>query len=40
MGGPKRLDEILAQVMFQKGYGLELSALAYEDAWNEVVYEA
>lgn len=37
MGAPRRLDEILAQVIFQKGYGLELSALDCEDAWKEVV---
>lgn len=37
MGVPKRLDDILAQVMFQRGYGQELSTLDCAEAWRDIV---
>ena len=39
VGAPRRLDEILAQLISQKGYGRELSSLDCEEAWNELVGE-
>ena len=39
MSGPKRLDEILANVIHQRGYGLDLSVVEFEEAWGKVVGE-